>query len=44
MICPKCQREMIYNAILKLYYCIKEHQYYQQDKDGKLKEFHQWRY
>lgn len=40
MNCPKCERELIYNAILRLYYCVKEHGYYELDKkSNKLIEF-----
>ena len=39
MNCPDCGRSLIYNAIVHLYYCIKEHGYYQLDKEGKLKKF-----
>ena len=42
MICPNCGRSLVYNAILKLYYCIKEHGYYKMDNDGKLEIFREF--
>jgi len=37
--CPKCGRGLIYNAIIHLYYCIKEHGYYKMNDEGKLEKF-----